>query len=192
MRKNFTFLSKPFFHFLLLVIIMGACNLQDQKTNINSEDSSITVTPVLSMVEKPSYIVETWPEAEQILTMEEYETLLWYDATLPSICVVFDPFVLVERGEFLSTEEYLTRFRLEIDELIITELHYVFLPDTGGYDGPVDPDTGEPMYRVPDGWPYHLCFAATLGEGKHHATLIAQRTSGQELRYSWSFTIEKE
>jgi hypothetical protein len=178
---------------LILIFTLGACSFEEQRSRNDMNNSVIDITSIPIEPEiQPPYIVKTWPEPGQSVTIEDYKTLLWFDATEPGICVVFDPFALVEKGEFLSTEDYLTRFRLEVDDITIDELHYVFLPDTEGYDGPPDPETGEPMYHVPDGWPYYLCFSVHLNEGRHNATVIGRRTSGDEILYSWWFVLVKE
>lgn len=111
-------------------------------------------------------------------------------ATKLAICLSFNPGPLMEPGDYFdSPEEVFARLSLEVNGETFTEFHSLETTDAGVDEGPLDPETGQPQYRIPGGAPYIICYAPKLEPGAHQATFVARKTSGDELRYSWSFGL---
>ena len=115
-------------------------------------------------------------------------------ATEPSICLMIDPFYILEPGDDLSTEEVLSRLRLKIyyEDIEIDKPSSYIMTDSQTQDGPLDLATGEPLFKLPPGSPYFICFAADLGPGRYLASFVGQKTSGDELPFAWQFALVEE
>jgi hypothetical protein len=173
----------------LLISCSSASGATEGESTIN-DSSQVQEMLKVEVLPTPDYIRELWPEPGSTLFLRDFEAMLRYDAKKPGICIDFGGIlILLEEGDFLSVEELFKRFRLNIDDQHYDEPDYVLMRDTMGFDGPLDPDTNTPIYRIPEGYPYFLCFYADLKEGLHTATFSAKRTSGSELSYSWSFYL---
>lgn len=173
-------------------MFLGSCSLDRLTGGNNTENSfpSSSETNNITPQPTPEFIRELWPEPGSKRPLYDYQNYLIYDATQPGICVDFGGILLLlEEGDFLTTEELFKRFSLKVDNQSINEPDYVFMRDTKGFDGILDSDTNEPIYSAPEGHPYFLCFYTDLQEGLHTATFIARKSSGQELNYTWSFYL---
>ena len=183
-------LEKSFF-FLLLVFCVSCIPIA-QENGLLFDQTPLPLT--IESRPAPSYIHSVWPDAGTQTSWSEYNGG-WHfssqqDNGIPSTCVRFWIESLLESGDFLSQEEIISRFSLEIDAQVFEEPNNVILSDTFGKDGPEDPETSLPKYRVPPGSPFFVCFTVPLEPGEHTATVIATKTSGEELRYNWSFVLE--
>jgi hypothetical protein len=121
--------------------------------------------------------------------MHDYDTAQLYGFEDQGICVEFEVYAMLEVGDFLTQEELTPRFSLRIDDFLINEPSYVLGRNIEGADGPPNPETGEPLFQVPPGSPYFICFARELRPGLHTATFSAQKTSGATLSYTWPFFL---
>jgi hypothetical protein len=140
----------------------------------------------------PPYLGFVYPTPGSILPKKEYETTMkLLDDTKPSVCVSFWTFYLLEPGDDLSVDEALSRLRIEADGQQVSKIYAVLLTE----DEPLlpqDPDTGNPVAQFEGGSNISGCFAVTLDTGSHTVSFIARKTSGEELRYTWSFTLTEE
>lgn len=178
----------------LLFILCASCTSIEQIEQRNSSLSN--QTPQVTAVETesaPLYIDSVWPDSGTHISLSEYNDgwlfSIEQENGIPSTCAEFWIELLVEPGDFLSQEEIMSRFSLEIDDQLIERPDNVLFSDTAGSDGPENPETGLPEYRVPPGSPFFVCFTTPLEPGEHTATIIANKTSGEELRYTWSFVL---
>jgi hypothetical protein len=147
--------------------------------------------PGVSSIPQPNYLGSLWPEPGETLSLSEYEALapsLAWGATVPGICFGHQPLWLLVPGDFPTTEEWLDRVHLVVDRRKITEYHSIMMTDSEGAKM-IDPGTDQALYKAPDGSPFGMCYAASLGVGRHTVTFVAKKTSGEEVTYTWQFTI---
>ena len=156
---------------------------------VSGESPGDPTTVEIRVEPTPSHIKGLWPEPGTTYTVEEYREYRGFDQRAPGVCVTFDVQPFLAPGNFLSVEQLLTRFKAEIDGQQFAEPDYVFLRDSFGYSV-FDPESGELLYEVPPGGPYFICFSTELEPGLHSVTFSGTKTSGKELSYSWSFTLE--
>jgi len=131
------------------------------------------------------------PAPGEHYTLSEYENLapsIGWGSDVPGICISVTPVLLLEPGDFPTAEEWLSRMYIIVDGKTITEPQSVLKTDTIGL-GHQDPDTGEYVYKAPDGSPFGICYEVALGIGKHTATVVISKTSGALVSYSWPFYI---
>lgn len=150
-----------------------------------------TATPAIPVESLTEYLWFVVPVPGESYTVSEYENLapsLGWNATLPGICFPISFFWLVEPGDLYTLREWLNRVHLVVDDVIITEYHSLLEQDTLGGVA-IDPETGETISKVPDGDPAMVCYAIPLDVGQHTATITVEKTSGEQLSYSWSFVI---
>ncbi len=183
--KNKGFISVLLLHVLMIGV---GCIFDDSLEGIKSVDQTSTPLPIIKSEPTPDYIYMLWPEPGSVELKYDYDKLLWYDNEQPGICIEFGTIALLEKGDFLSYEQLTGRFSIQVDETGIDHPSYTLPHDTEGFDL-TDPETNEPLYYYPPGSPHFICFAIELDEGLHSATLIARKTSGNELAYSWSFVL---
>ena len=157
-----------------------------------SEQQELATIDHVEVEPTPSFVLDLWPEPGSVTALERYrQSNNVYGSPPSSVCVDFDETPFLEVGDFLSTEELLSRFSLEIDGAEIDEPDYIFMRDTEGADYR-DPETGEVLFRNPPGGPFILCFVSELDIGRHTVTFVGSKTSGEELGYSWSFLLVEE
>jgi hypothetical protein len=54
----------------------------------------------------------------------------------------------------------------------------------------IDPESGAVIGQLPE--PVSICYDAQMAStGQHTATFVVEKTSGEELAYTWSFTLTK-
>ena len=179
---------KVFVIVFTISVISTSCLFNNSLETSSSANYTPTFIPTIMPEATPDYIYMLWPEPSSIELKSNYENFSWYDNKQPSICAEFETIALLEKGDFLSYEQLSKRFSLQVDGKIINQPSYTFTHDTEGFDL-VDPKTKEPLYHSPAGSPHFICFAVELSEGLHSATLVARKTSGDTLTYSWSFVL---
>ena len=140
----------------------------------------------------PTYLVSTFPEPGEIYSVAEYES---YTESLgierACILVTLWPTSgIMEPGDFFnSPEEWLLSYvSLVVDDTTITEYYDLMTGATTGGRG-IDPETGETLWKSPDGIPLNVCYEAPLEPGLHTSTLVIERTSGERATYTWQFGI---
>jgi len=174
------------FGYLLLI----SCSSSNTTNRSNSPAISTTGLPDIVVEPLPVYLGFTLPEPGRKYAVKMYEMeVKKVDLTEPGICMSFSPDPMMEAGDFLSQQELLARLSLEVNGHLIDEIYSVLATDLPPQPGPIDPESGEPIFVVPGGSPYQICFAANLKAGLQKVTFIARKTSGDELRYTWSFYL---
>lgn len=154
-------------------------------------ESSIvpTITPL------PDFLGYLLPQPGSSYSLQEFEELApgtGWGTNLPGICFsIVDPSPFLERGDFLSTEEWLSRISVTIDGELLLHYDVAEVTDLAGWEQ-TDPQTEEVLWRVPDGIPWLLCYATTLDVGEHTATITVNRTSSKQVSFSWSFNVMDE
>ena len=99
---------------------------------------------------------------------------------------------LMEPGDFFNSPEewLLSHVSLVVDDTTVTEYHSLMTGDTiGGKKR--DPETGETIWKSPDGIPLGVCYEVPLEPGLHTSTLVIERTSGEQVTYTWQFGITR-
>ena len=77
---------------------------------------------------------------------------------------------------------------LIVDGRAIRQHHSVLMTDSYGRSY-FDLETGVVYAKEPDGSPLNVGYAVSLEAGTHTTTLVIERTSGQRVAYTWSFTL---
>lgn len=178
---------------LIALVVLTSCQAAGHSDREDAPTETCapfkTATPRVSP--RPDYLLGIAPNAGEVLTVQEYERLapsLGWDATLPSICLSIEPYPLMEPGNFPTAEEWLSRVSVTVDGRVIDTHHALLTTDRMGIQLS-DPDTGELLKRAPDGSPFRLCYAATLGLGVHNVTLNVMKQPGEAATYTWSFEL---
>ncbi|MGD8625851.1 MAG: hypothetical protein PVJ34_15040 [Anaerolineae bacterium] len=178
----------------VLVAILSSCqfsHLGDSSTL--STTSTAEVEPTATIAAMPEYIGFVSPHPGESLSMAEYKALapsLGWNASEPGICVSLFPHPLMEPGDTPTAKEWLSQVHLLIDGDIITKYHSLLETNSEG-GRLIDPDTGELVWKEPDGSPFGVCYAASLGIGYHTVTIVVEKTSGEQVSYAWSFAISE-
>jgi hypothetical protein len=167
-----------------VLVILTSC----QACEIKATDMAIATAAPL-----PIYLLWTFPEPGEIYSMAEYEG---YTESLgverACIWVGLWPAtsILIEPGDFFSSpEEWLLSYvSLVVDNTTVTEYHYLTTGATIG-GKKIDPETGETIWKSPDGIPLSVCYEAPLESGLHTSTLVIEKTSGEQVTYTWQFGI---
>jgi hypothetical protein len=147
----------------------------------------------LVMTSLPSYLKSVIPEPGKSYTVAEYETLAtsqFWEAEEPAVCIYIWADSFVEPGDFFGSARHWVenRVHIVIDDTTITEVHSLVPTDSKGGEL-IDPKTGKVISRDPDGSPMIVCYAAQLDVGVHTATLMIEKTSGEQATYTWQFRI---
>ncbi|MCP4539717.1 MAG: hypothetical protein GY832_21475 [Chloroflexi bacterium] len=90
--------------------------------------------------------------------MAEYENLapnMGWNAIVPGICLSIYPFKLLESGDSPTVKEWLAQMYLVVDSETITQHHSLLKTKSMGRDL-VDPETGEVIWKEPDGSPLRV------------------------------------
>ncbi|MCC6605660.1 MAG: hypothetical protein IT327_20805 [Anaerolineae bacterium] len=172
-----------------VLMLLASCAVAQSEDDSQELATAQAVLAEQSVVPPPEYLSFIWPKPGEAILMHDYDTAQLYDFEDQGICVEFEVYYMLEAGDFLTQEELAPRFSLRIDDYLINDPSYIMLRDTGGDDGPPNPETGEPLFQVPPGSPYFICFARELRPGLHTATFSAQKTSGVMLSYTWPFFL---
>lgn len=189
---------KKFVALLGVVILLTNCLSSTQQR----QDQVIVTRPVTNVVPTielaitpsplPDYLGMVEPEPGQVYSVAEYKIIAssihGWGATVPGICLWVRPLPLLEPGDFPTREEWLARVHLIVDDRAIKEYHSIFMNDSLGIQV-ADPETGEVLFKTPDGSPYGVCYAVSLEAGRHVATFVAEKTSSEEMSYTWQFVI---
>lgn len=172
------------------VLLLAGC--KGNNSNVEPAPAPVlTALPYIDVEPLPNFLGFVEPKPGTTYATQMYEMVkdhIGVGATEPSICLSFDALPLAEPGDHFTQEEILSRLHLQVDETVITEIHALLLTHAGPIYGPIDPDTGE-RSLLPGGLPYRICYAVELGEELHEVTFVGEKTSGDELRYSWSFFL---
>jgi len=185
----------------MLLITMIGCQAEATVPPTIVPTAPPTIVPTVESQPLPMYIARIHPEPGSSVSMVELEQeahTFFFDPTqvisvtrvpvMPSVCL-YIVFLgeIVEEGDFLSSEDWLLRMRLVLDGEIMprpyaTEFAYSIPADM------LDPDSGAVIGRFPE--PVSICYdAQTASPGQHTATFVVKKTSGEELAYTWSFTV---
>lgn len=112
----------------------------------------------------------------------------YYELNGPGICFAIGGlFFLMEPGDFPTTEQFLSRYHLIVDGKFFEKYHYA--TEFGFSFERLDPNTGEPLWRIPEGLEGSVCFEVPLDPGEHEATLIYEYPSAKSEEYTWMFTL---
>ena len=152
---------------------------------------SPTIGPTITVTSLPNYLGVVVPGPGETYTIMEYQSLapsLGWNATVPSVCFSITPFRFLEPGDAPTAEKWLAQVHLIVDDRIITEYHSLLKTNSEGSQL-IDPETGETIWKEPAGSPLRSCYAAPLEIGQHIATLVVEKTSGEQETCTWSFTI---
>lgn len=187
---------------LVLVIVTGCTNVRVEHTAVSNPPNApvqesttptatLFVAPTIIVTPYPKYVGVSVPEPGKSYTVDEYKALapsLGWNATLPGICISIWPWSLLETGDFPTTEEWLARMYLVIDDQVISEYHSLLMTKSEGRWG-FAPETKEKLWQEPPGSPLCVCYATSLDIGVHTATITIKKTSGSEVSHSWQFAI---
>jgi hypothetical protein len=80
------------------------------------------------------------------------------------------------------------RVYLIVDDQVIKTYHKLVETDSTGGEG-ISSDTGEVIWKAPDGDPFNVCYKVVLGVGLHTATIVIEKTSGEQETFTWQFRI---
>jgi len=153
----------------LLIVLTGClCTPEERAT-----------TEVMVPIPLPGHLRAVVPLPGETYTAEEYGDLapsLGWNATTASICFSIFPSKLMESGDFFDSAEWWlsNRVYLVVDNQTTREYHSLVLTDSLGREG-IDPATGDIIWKEPD--------------GLHTATIVAGKTSGEKVSYTWQFRI---
>jgi hypothetical protein len=152
-----------------------------------------TAIPTKEVHPLPLDIRRIYPEPWSIVSSAEFEegsSTFVEEPPRSSICLSITFFELVEPGDFLTVEEWLMRMYLIVDDEIVTQPFATHL----AYNPPadlIDPETSKVVGQLPEGRPVNVCYDVQLAPGQHTATFIAEKTSNEEMKYTWSFVLTK-
>lgn len=150
---------------------------------------------MITILPMPIYLSGVFPEPASIynISSDEYlSRLKRKDPNLnkPSVCASVHSHHLLEKGNALTTEEFINQMHLVVDKIDITTPNLVVSPDIFGSE--VLDDSGEILFRTPDGENFNICWPVDLGQsGLHTATFLFTKTSGKVESYTWSFIIDE-
>jgi hypothetical protein len=177
---------------LSLFLLIGCSRWATEENRLLSE--AVTPLPRLKAEPLPEFLEWVYPKPGTAWTMEAFvqEAWIWFipgETVLePAICISFLTFALFEPGDDLTVEEALNRLSVEVDGIVFTDLGDHLLSD----DFPLlprDPQTGAPSARFEGGSIILACFPVEIDPGLHTASFVARKSSGNELRYTWSFIL---
>jgi hypothetical protein len=164
-------------------------------TDTSEPEPTTVPMDLITSMPFPAYLSGVFPEPASIynISSAEYlELLRQYEYFLkePSVCASVRSYHLLERGDAPSSEEFLNQMYLVVDEKDLTTPNVIVSSDIFGSD--VFDDSGEFLFRIPDGEVFNVCWPADLsGSGVHTATFIFTKTSGTVESYTWSFITEE-
>jgi len=141
----------------------------------------------------PEYLGFLKPGPGETYTLTEYENLaptMWIGATEPGICFSIFVSIFMEPGDFPTAEEWLKNVYLVVNTTLIPDYHSLLKLDSEGLIA-TDPKTGEIIWKEPSGSPLRVCYAVPLEIGQHTASIVVEKTSGEQITYTWPFTITK-
>lgn len=169
----------------ILLITTTGCRAESAITS--------TATPTIEIHPLPVDIGRIFPESGSTVSLSEFEqaaSTFVEDPVRPGICLVVHLVELVEPGDFLTAEEWAMRMYLIADDKTILHPYATHLAySQSGYL--LEPDTHEVIGLIPEGSPLGVCYEAQLEIGQHVATFVAEMTSGEQMRYTWPFTLTK-
>jgi hypothetical protein len=151
--------------------------------------------PTIAVTPLPNYLWGISPGPGTTYSIEEYKILApskGWGATLPCICFIIFPVHFMEPDDFPTADEWISNnVKLIIDQMEIDDYHALFLTNLLGGTN-IDSETGEIIWKAPDGEPLRVCYALPLELGFHKGTIIVEKTSGEQISYSWKFEITNE
>jgi hypothetical protein len=204
-------LMKPLPILLLLTIFATSCTTTPAPTptQIPSPTFAPTFTPTttptfiptqtpyptIAVTPLPYYFWGISPGPDTTYSIEEYKILApskGWGASLPGICFIIFPVHFMEPGDFPTADEWISNnVKLIINQMEIDDYHALFLTNLLGGTN-IDSETGEIIWKAPDGEPLRVCYAVPLEPGFHNGTIIVEKTSGKQISYSWKFEITTE
>lgn len=143
----------------------------------------------------PSYIGEIYPYPASTLTINEFQNPV--DAPFvalekSSICIEVRGQGLLETEENSTVDEVLDRFSLRVNEDNYFQQPRTFIANSEGHISSIDPNTGQPVYDIPPGFPSILCYPIKLQSGRHRIELVYHSMSDKELKYGWFFNLTED
>lgn len=188
---------------LIILLVLGGCQPELHPTSTPVSETPLPATPTFTVATTPtvgstvdissvSEYLKAWPAPGKTYSITDYQKLapsLQWGATVPGICVYVWPFPFLDPGDFPTTEEWLDRIRLVVDSESITEYHSILMTDSFGREITVDTETDKLHYREPDGSPYSICYAVSLGIGRHAVAFAVEKSHGEEIAVTWEFTL---
>lgn len=166
--------------------------LTNTVVSTSTAEESMTVVPTIQASPLPEYLDLVIPEPG-VYSLAEYNNQAisaGWGADRPGICFLFGRSIpFLEDGDILTTEEMLNRISLAVNDTELNEYQSINISDLEGWDK-TDPDTGQIIWRTPDGIPYEICYVAILEAGFYEATISVERTTLDPITYTWSFLIE--
>lgn len=152
-----------------------------------------SVNPTLAIEPLPQFLGVVIPGPGESNSLEEYNNLastLGWNATEPAVCFSVQPSWVMESGDiFASADQWLLdRVHIVIDDTAIIRYHSLLLTDSVGLQA-TEQSTGKIAWKAPDGSPLRVCYALPLEVGVHTATIVIEKTSGEQVTYTWQFRI---
>lgn len=165
--------------------------IDDEQESLEPKCAS-SILAQFPLGQMPPFLGYVVPEPDSCYTVAAYEELAslssLHEFMGPGICFSIDPFPLMEPGDFPTTEAFLLRIRMIIDENLIS--HYRSATEEGFVYEHRDIETNELLWRIPEGAESQVCFEVALDPGDHVATIIFERTSGKMEQFTWLFTLK--
>lgn len=176
---------------ILLLLFVSGCTKPTVSVGAISVPTTPTPLPPMPHAEPtPDYLV-VFPRPGSVLTTTEYSELGrsigWSDGA-DKICVGVNPGEVMEPGDLSDGDRWLSTTHLVVDGLRVDKYDSVLKKNLSGREYR-DKDTGELLYKAPDGSPFSVCYDAELTMGRHTVSYVIQQTSGNILEYTWYFEI---
>lgn len=157
--------------------------VEEEKTGSNESNSANNLLP--------DYIARILPEHNGQYSLSEYEQLAKntsWGINSAGICISVEAAPLMEPGDFLTAKEFIDRISIRIDDSLIAEPSSILHFEIAGIEKR-DPVSDEIVWKAPDGFPAGICYEKELSIGQHFGEVLIQRSSGEEVKYNWSFVI---
>ncbi len=192
--KNRQGMIKHIVFLMSIWLMVSGCQLSNRDA-VSTEPSLEATRSISSSYNEvnpynlPPFLGWVDPNPNSTLSVTEYSNtrLILFDKR-PGVCVSFETYDLFEPGDDLTIAEAVSRLSMTIDGKL-TEPMYTTLLTEDQPLLPFDPDTLEPIAQFEGGTNIRGCFEAKLGTGTHTAIFVVRKTSGDELRYEWDFTL---
>jgi Tol biopolymer transport system component len=142
----------------------------------------------------PAFLLQVFPEAAAVLSLEEYTDPAWRPGRpssqeVPlSVCVEVEASSLLERGDFWEATTIQERTAVRVDgrrqELITAFVDHMLLHTIVD---PADDPSGTVVASV--GGPYHFCFYVPLTADVHRVDVSFKKSTGEVVSYAWTFEL---
>ena len=180
-----------------LVTIVGCAVNQlgtVQRTRLSPDVPTVTIDPVITTASTvvsrstrlPDYLSDVWPKPESTVSLEDYNASLRegpIEVGSTGIGVVFWTDRIATRDKDIDVN-WFTRCSLFVDGVSASSEG---LAEDGALLIESKDAQGQLLSRTSG--PYFRAWFVPLEVGTHTATFRLQRTTGEVLEYSWSFTV---